>query len=165
MPQTIELTRGQSAIIDDADYAIVAVHSWHAVRPEPQTDRWYAQSRIGEGIIGLHSFIMGAGRGQIVDHIDGNSLNNCRSNLRFASNQQNIRNSRKTRRPTSSRYKGVSKARGGRWRSYITVDAKYINLGHYTTQEAAAEAYDRAAVQHFHDFARTNESLGLFRAA
>jgi hypothetical protein len=106
----------------------------------------------------MHRQIMGVSDPAIkVDHRDGNGLNNCRLNLRLATNRQNVRNNRGRKRRLGP-YKGVHPS--GRplkpWAAKITVDGKTVNLGRFTEPEQAARAYDAAARKHFGEFARLN---------
>lgn len=91
-----------------------------------------------------------------VDHADGNPLNNELSNLREATNQQNMRNSTKRVQNATSRYKGVSK-KGKRWRAYIAVDTKQVYIGTFDSELDAAEAYNDMAEKLFGEFARVND--------
>lgn len=102
----------------------------------------------------------------IVDHIDGNTMNNKKANLRMCTQKENCRNSKKAyNRITSSTYKGVSLRKDKKnlkrpWRAYIRLDGKLIGLGHYDNEIDAAKAYDRAAVHHFGEFAKINFEKG-----
>lgn len=89
---------------------------------------------------------------EICDHIDNDPLNNCRSNLRIASNKDNIRNGRK--RKSASGLKGAYQAVNGKWFSQIMVNRQTIYLGQFPTPEEAHEAYCKAAIEHFGEFAR-----------
>lgn len=89
-----------------------------------------------------------------VDHIDGNPLNNQRSNLRLATPAQNKHNSRK-RKATSSIYKGVSKLKNS-WKAQITVHGKTTRLGKFETEKEAALAFDEAARKLQGPFAKLN---------
>ena len=98
-----------------------------------------------------------------VDHRDGNTLDNRRENLRVATAAQNVRNARKKRSATTSRYKGVFFTRGrkGRslskpWQAQIRRGGKNRYLGCFETAEAAALAYDTAARETFGEFACLN---------
>lgn len=85
-----------------------------------------------------------------IDHIDGNTLNNQRSNLRFATSQQN-----KFNRATSLDSKGVIR-HGSGWRAVITHNYKRMYLGTYCTKQAALAAYKTKADELFGEFAAHN---------
>lgn len=86
-----------------------------------------------------------------VDHIDGDPLNNSKSNLRLCGQAQNSRN-RPATAYSSTGYKGVFKVRG-RYRAIICKNYKNIHLGYFTSAEEAALAYNKAAVEHHGEFA------------
>lgn len=91
-----------------------------------------------------------------VDHKNGDGLDNQRSNLRPTTLSQNRANSRKTP-GCSSQFKGVSwHTKSQKWMAGIKVAQKSFNLGLYHIEEEAARAYDKAAKQHFGEFARLN---------
>ena len=93
----------------------------------------------------------------MVDHIDGNRLNNDEDNLRSATNQENLRNM--ISRKGSSDFKGVSfrpRNKNKKYEAQIMVDRKYLYLGSFVTEEAAAKAYDEAAIKHFGEYAKLN---------
>jgi len=104
--------------------------------------------------ISLHRLITGATRGQTVDHINGDSLDNRRSNLRIGTNAENIRNMRA--RGGTSKYKGVYLRPDKRWRAHITFNYKKMNLGNHITEESAAIAYNAKATELFGEYARLN---------
>ena len=145
--------------MDEADFPLVCQHKWYA-RVRGNTS--YAVATVDGRPTLLHRLLMAAERGQIIDHIDGDGLNNSRANLRLASHQQNMRN----RRPAGgkSRFKGVF-SEGDHWRVCIKVDRESVHLGSYTSEEKAARQYDRAARLFYGEFARTNEMCGLFQSA
>lgn len=93
-----------------------------------------------------------------VDHIDRNPNNNKWENLREADISQNAANVELMKSSTTG-YKGVSKYHYSnikKWRAYIKVDGKFINLGKYKTKEEAARAYDEAAIKYFGEYAFLN---------
>jgi hypothetical protein len=96
---------------------------------------------------------MNAKEGQHVDHINGNKLDNRKSNLRIVTNQENCFNSsRKT-----GKYKGVSYVKSrGKWLAQIMKDYKNYFIGYYDTDYAAAVAYDKRALELFGTHARLN---------
>lgn len=158
--KTIELTQGKSAIVDDADYEWISAHRWYFVDSGKHGYGHAArQVRVDSGgwrQVRMHREIVGAKAGEQVDHINGDPLDNRRSNLRICNNAQNRANMHRKRR-SSSRYKGVHwHKRDRRWVATITINGQRIALGSYTDEEEAARAYDRAAPEVFGEFARTN---------
>lgn len=103
----------------------------------------------------LHRVIVDARPNTYVDHVNGNKLDNRRSNLRICTQSQNAANA--PGRGGTSRFKGVSfdKTRG-KWLAGIRVNYVKQNLGRFATEKEAAEAYDYAAQKHFGEFARLN---------
>ena len=98
--------------------------------------------------------IMSAPPGALVDHKNGDGLDNRRANLRFASASQNNSNSR-IRASNSTGFKGVTFDRGRqKWRAQISVGGRVINLGRYETPEDAHAAYAQSAQKHYGEFAR-----------
>ncbi len=92
-----------------------------------------------------------------VDHIDGCRTNNNHENLRFATHTENARNQKKTNKPTSSIYKGVSFHKPlQKWLAHIKATGKVQHLGYFTSEREAAEAYNTTATEHFGIFARLN---------
>ena len=106
----------------------------------------------------IAEIIFGDLEGKYIDHINGNSLDNRRENLRLATPMQNSQNMKKPRTNTSG-YKGVSwsKARS-KWLATINVNKKLIYLGLFVEIVDAAKAYDKAAKEHFGTYALTNFS-------
>lgn len=156
----IPLTKGQSTIVSWEDRDLSG-YKWLT-----QSTAWgnYAARRYyhanGSTLLLLHRVILERVLGRTldkkeqVDHIDLNGLNNCRDNLRLATNKQNSANKRKSVRNRSG-YKGVSwDTTRKKWQASITVDGKSIGLGRYDTPEAAHEAYCKAAKELFGEFAR-----------
>lgn len=144
------------ALVDDADYENVVAHSWHAtqVRIHGRSYGVYADGRINGKRTNLHRWLLGATKGQIVDHIDGNPLNNQRSNLRLVTHAQNMRN--RHRFASKTGFKGVRFRPAGTFQADIRVDNKTVHLGTFKTAELAARAYDDAARRLHGEFARTN---------
>lgn len=153
---------GRSTIVDDADFERIKEMKWHEIR-KPIGDRnaYYAanETRIGGLRVKtyLHRFLMSPGPGMVVDHINGDTLDNRRENLRVCTHAENIRNAVKRKITDSSPYKGVYRyGIKGKWLSHIQVDGKVINLGVFTCPIEAAKAYDKAATKYHGAFARIN---------
>lgn len=145
------------ATFDDEDYLLVAAYTWSA---KPNKTTTYAittycdEEKSRRKYIFMHNLIMGS---KGIDHIDGNGLNNQRSNLRLATAAQNNANARKQTRSTSSKYKGVYwQKKVSKWHVQITKDRKRIYLGLFLHEEDAAKAYDKAAKELFGEFAWLN---------
>jgi len=90
----------------------------------------------------------------IIDHINGNSLDNRIENLRECTHAENLRNRGKTSINTTG-YKGVYN-RNGRFRSIIGINGKSIKLGTFDTAIEAAKKYDLEAIKLHGEFANTN---------
>lgn len=103
----------------------------------------------------LHRVLLSARHGQMVDHENGDTLDNRRGNIRLATATQNGRN-KVVQRNNSSGFKGVSRV-GERWHAYVCVGRKQTHLGIFDTREAAAVAYNVAAARLFGEFARLND--------
>ena len=147
------LISGQTVLLDDMDL------DW--LRAQPRSlfllgsgKYWYPAFKYKGSTLFLHRFVTKVQRGLYVDHIDHNTLNNLRSNLRICTQSENQGNRRKTANKTSI-YKGVSKARH-RWMSVITKEGKNYFLGYFLTEIEAAAAYDVAAKKIFGEFALLN---------
>lgn len=150
----IQLNRGMTTMVDDEFYDSLSKHRWHV---EKFGNNFYASRNCPEKrrVIKMHREILGAQSGAIVDHIDGNGLNNQLSNLRICTHSENMRNRLKD---SGSLAKGVSmsKSKKNPYFARIMVDGKQKSLGSFPTVQEAADAYDRAAVFYYGDFARTN---------
>jgi hypothetical protein len=161
----IRLTNGDVALVDDDCVALLAGHKWNcAVRKSKHGESKYAIAYVRNGDkwyqLLMHRIIMGAAQGVMVDHVDGNGINNFRCNLRFATHKQNMRNRQATPGLTSS-YKGVWwEKRDGVWRACIKCDGRTIHLGSFRTQEQAAVSYNEAARKYHGDFALLNNVAG-----
>jgi hypothetical protein len=157
----IELSRGKVAIVDDDCFELVSKYTWHCTHIRGK-DIYYAKTNIRAGDrqkqLWMHRIITGCPFNKEVDHIDGNGLNNQKSNLRLATHQQNMFNQRK-RSGGSSQYKGVSWCkRSNRWLSQIMINKKTKFLGYFSDEISAAVAYDTAAIMYFGEFANKNFS-------
>jgi hypothetical protein len=142
----------EMAIVDDEDYERVSKHSWCGVVGRNTV---YAQTRIKGESIYLHRFVMQSVKfGPKIDHKNGNGLDCRKSNLRVATDRQQMGNSK--HQVGASGYRGVWMHPNGRFRAHISIDNTLTHLGYYDTAEEAAQAYDRAALAHFGVFATLN---------
>ncbi len=155
MSYTIPLTQGYTATVDDEDYELVSQYVWHAHRSKVHV---YVVTKPGKQAIFLHRLILDAKIGEQVDHINGDTLDNRRSNLRICTQSQNIAN-QKVRLDTKTGFKGVSlspRRNDIRYRSHIEHHGNRYHLGYFTTPEEAARAYDSKAIELHGDFAHLN---------
>jgi len=166
IPLSGKCGEGKFAKVSLEDYARVASHRWHFKnRGDGYADR--NLSRVGQKKNGskvgkyatqmMHRFILEAPEDTFVDHINGDTLDNRRENLRLCSPQSNTYN----RRPNQGqRFKGVHKLKSGTgYQAYISFQRKRMHLGTFATAEDAARAYNRAAIELFGDFAHLNEGV------
>lgn len=147
------------ALIDDEDWPLVQQYKWHIAY---MNGNMYAHTEfsIANGqtrkVVSLHRLIMGIDSVLGVDHKDHNGLNCVRSNMRFATVQQNAANSR-IRSDNRSTYKGVCRDNKRRkWRASIQVNGMHKHLGYFDNVLDAASAYDEAAKEVFGEFAYRN---------
>lgn len=159
----IPLSRGRYALVDDEDFERLVTFRWHC------DSYGYAKRSIHIGNrkhrnVAMHREILGITDSDIlVDHMNGDRVDNRRSNLRLSTKSTNGCNRNKTRANTSG-YKGVTKhnqCKSDRWIAQIRVNNRNRYLGLFTTPELAAAAYNRAAVTHFGEFAKLNNIVGV----
>lgn len=171
----IRLSNGRMAQVDDADFEWLSAWNWHC---HGEGRKRYAGrfERRGAGVrvfISMHRVIAGAQAGQEVDHVNGDTLDNQRANLRCCSRFENHRNQRKQvkRVPSRSQYRGIGwMKRMNRWQVRITVGYKKLFIGYHADEIEAAKMYDEAARRYHGEFAcvnfpREGEQGALVRAA
>lgn len=144
----IPLTRGKFSKVDNDDFEKLKTINWTLC------SNGYVTSRKLNMFI--HRFIMDCPQDMVVDHINHDTLDNRRINLRVCTQQENMYNSR-PRKDSTSKYKGVyfDKIRG-RIFSSIYHNGSSNFLGYYETEEEAALAYDEKAKEIFGEFANLN---------
>ena len=141
----IRLTQGQVALVDVADHAWLSRWKWHAQKWHSQgVTKFYANrnDRAAKRIIGMHRQIMGFPENLEVHHLNGNSLDNRRSNLSAVTVEINQRDS--SAGWGESRFRGVTldKTRG-LWKAHTRIRKRHYDLGYFPTEEEAARALDR----------------------
>lgn len=153
----IPLSRGQVALVSDEDYSLVAGLKWYAKPVCRARGGYYAAGRLDGCIVYMHRYILAAGKGQVVDHVDGDGLNNCRSNIRLCTHSENGAN--RVRQLSKHGLRGIgynAKKPSAPFRAQIrTNDGLWFGPRRPTSFQAAID-YDREAVRRWGDFARPN---------
>lgn len=153
--KTIELTKGRTAIVDRDWFEMLSYVDWRC------SSKGYV---IREDIIDgmpvlqqLHRLILNVSDSKnLVDHINGNPLDNREINLRKCNNQQNCSNRGKQANNTSG-YKGVTwNKKVSKWKAQIMYMRDSIYLGTFTCKHEAAKAYNKAARKYHKEFAYQN---------
>lgn len=144
----------KTVLIDEEDWNLVKDIEWYL---HNSLHTSYARGHITRTkYIYMHRLIMKAKEKEFVDHIDGNGLNNQKSNLRICTHSQNLQNRHKSN-PGTSKYKGVSWSSNMRkWEATILANGKVRHLAKTTDEIWAARIYDAAARKYFGEFAKTN---------
>jgi hypothetical protein len=149
MSKIITLTKGKFAIVDDEDFEELSKYKWFITKV-------YASRHSDGRIVYMHREIMHTSEGMETDHINGDVLDNRRSNLRICTRKENARNIKRISSNTSG-YKGVHWDKvNKKWRAQIQVDEKMKHIGRFESLLDAINAYDRAAIKFFGEFASTN---------
>ena len=141
----ISLTKGFVTVIDDEDFDLIKQYRWtsQAGKGRVGSKRVYASAVIvpkSGKRVSLHRFLMSPLPWQVVDHINGDALDNRRSNLRVCSQSQNMANSRRMRNNTSG-FKGVAvestRSGGIVFRAYVNVSGKRLRKSFSSKEDAA----------------------------
>jgi len=156
----IYLGLGRFTIVEPRDYYSLRHFKWfvHGNGSNLYAARSALTDDLRSRIIFLHRQLMSPPAGLVVDHLNCDSLDNRRANLRVVTQAVNMRNRRK-RKNTSSRYIGVhfDKQRN-KWSVHIRYNGRKIWLGRFDSELDAARAYDVAAIKYFGASVRLNFS-------
>lgn len=155
----IKLTQGKYAIVDAEDYERLNAYKWHC------THYGYAKRAVSnksgkggrQGAVYMHRVVCPAPEGMIVDHINRNSLDNRRANLRAATQKQNVWNRKFVRKGGKTRYNGIRWDHNkGKWQVRLTINGRRASFGYYADETEAAKAYDRVAKEYRGEYASLN---------
>lgn len=154
IPLTGKHGKGKFAFVDAKDFERVSKYKWHVNKGYAERSFYKNGKAVHEK---LHRFIFEEVReGYVIDHINGNKLDNRRSNLRECTPTENKKNQQLST-VNKSGYKGVCYSKyHGKWNAYITNDKKRKHIGYYSSAEEAAKAYDYFAARLHGDFAQLN---------
>jgi len=152
------------AIIDTEDYDKVKDYTWRLRKSQTKSDNvYYPQSLSKENYkktVQMYHLLVEVEKGKVIDHINGNGLDNRKENLRLATASQNQYNGR-TRVDNPHGYRGVYYAKrcpNNPWYTKIQANKgeTKITKGNFSTKEEAAETYDKLAVSLHGEFAKLN---------
>jgi len=150
------LSNGSIAIVDANDFIRVSQYSWY-LHKGGYAARKLKLNKVSKTIF-LHHFVTETDYKYIVDHINGNRLDNRKQNLRIVTAQQNAFNRSVNRYKNSSQYKGVFWSKEKKlWLSLIKIKGKSNHLGYFNTEIDAAIAYNENAKTLFGEYARLND--------
>ena len=147
----IPLTKGKYALVDEEDYERVNQYNWFVHINQ------YASTRLESKQILLHRFIMDAKKGEFVDHINFNGLDNRKINLRICSKAENQTHQRPSKNKFKTAFKGVYWIKSkNKWRVEVSKMGIRYYMGYYYDEIEAARAYDKKAKELFSEFAYLN---------
>jgi hypothetical protein len=156
----IPLGEGIYTIVDEDVFYRLSHYKWHLKGCKANKFYAIADVKIGPGrtrVVSLHREIMNNPKGFIVDHLNNNSLDNRKDNLRPATRSQNRQNAPKRKKNASSQFLGVSfHKEEKKYRARISIKGKRIHLGKFDNEIDAAKAYDAAARKYYGEHARVN---------
>jgi len=142
--------QGKTAIVDDADYGKLVKYSWYL-------SQGYAIRKPGTGVVSMHASVLPAVLGMHIDHINGDPLDNRRSNLRIVTPSQNGANRNRLNVNNKSGYMGVHKTyQRPTWTAKVQVGFHSYNAGRYRDPEEAAWMYDQWKLALQGEFATLN---------
>lgn len=152
--KTIPLSQNKFALVDDEDFDFLNQWKW-SFRSNYASRADYTDKNNIKWTVLMSRVLMDNPEGMHVDHINGNTLDNRKRNLRVCTTGQNQCNSR----AKSGKFKGVSFDKTkNKWIARIQADKKPKRIGAFDTEIEAAQAYDLAAKEIHKEYARTNNA-------
>jgi len=157
----LKLNGNYSTIVDDEDYRSLVKFRWYTISSKtsgPYASRSLKVTKNKRVVIMLHRYILELAPWdkRVVDHVNGNTLDNRKENLRIVSRHQNNMNCKG--RKHSSKYKGVRfYPPSGKWAAGIRFKSKPIHLGYFDSENEAAKAYNNKSIELFGEFSKPNE--------
>jgi len=157
----IVTSNGKETLVDDEDYECLINYNWTSYKSCYNSFIVITRikTEIGWKTVRMHRLILGAKSGQHVDHVNHDTLDNRKSNLRICSPSDNLCN-RKLFKSNTSGFKGVIfNKQHNKWMAKITKDGKQYFCGYFDNKIDASNAYDLKMVELFGEFSLTNKHL------
>lgn len=157
----IPLSQGRFALVDDEDFERLNQYNWYASYNQPEGNLYVKRNLKKENgektSVLMHREILSPSASEQIDHINHNSLDNQKKNLRICSGEENLRNAVK-KAPATSQNKGVYwHKRDKKWCARVKIpNGKQSWIGSYISEIEAAKAYDKSARELFGEFAHCN---------
>jgi hypothetical protein len=149
-------------IIDDEDFDKIKDYKWY-VHLAIHDTKYYIRS-VSKTLNGkrktilLHRTIMNCPENKVIDHINGDTLDNRKCNLRICNQGDNVKNASKRKDGKTSKFKGVSWSKSNKkFKACISIDKQVIHLGFFYDAVEAAKAYNKAAKIYHGEFAFLNQ--------
>lgn len=156
----IKLTRGKFALVDDEDFKTLNKVKWYA---SPNYNTFYAARSEGAKKLFIHREVMNTPKGMMTDHIDGNGLNNQKSNLRICTSSQNQMNSTR-RKKSKTGFRGVNYSKRDKvFRALIILNGKFKHLGSFSTPKEAHKAYCESVIKYHGEFLKSGQKEGWLK--
>jgi hypothetical protein len=164
--KTLKIKDNYEILLDDEDFELYSKFNWYLSRGRTtvyagRDVRYGPRKENKKRRILLHREIMNASEHEYVDHINGNGLDNRKSNLRKCSNADNLKN-RSSTKNNKLGLKGISLDKrlnlSKRFKVAITYNGIYKFIGRFETKEEAIAAYNEAAIKYHGDFAWLNRN-------
>lgn len=152
--RVIKITQGYEVKIDDEDFDLISGRSWKVLRSRKRVYASYSYGKDSNKSMLMHRLIMNAEKGQYVDHINGDTLDNRKENLRLCTNSQNLGN-RGKQSNNNSGYKGVH-FHDGSYVAKIRKDNIVYTLGYSKDKIEAAKIYDMGSLHFYGEFSYLN---------
>lgn len=149
------------AKIDDCDFEMISKYKWLTVRSfgcsyASTSKKIFFNGKLRH--VRMHRIILNCSDGEIVDHKDGDGLNNQRQNIRKCTCLENSRNKDNRKKKSRISFKGVGWHKATKkFRAYINISYRHLSLGYYENEYDAARAYNEAAIKYFGEFAKLND--------
>ena len=166
---TVYLVNGEGCIVDKGDYDLVSKYVWCLATKDEYAMAWVnSENRSRDGLDGhcktirMHRLIMCPPRGMVVDHINGNTLDNRRENLRICTQHRNTMHRTKLNKNNTNGHIGVDilPNKINKYRARICINKKLKHLGCFPTMEEAVSCRQEAEMKYFKEYNPTINKTG-----